>query len=584
MIHWRQIMHESPLHKVLLLCFFLVLAYLIGEAIVNVKDINDTWILEGLVPPFVVLTLLYIMIVSFSADLKQISIFSSIFMSTLNLIPQLKYVFIYGYFDPLPHYQFIHELTRSGFIPNSGYYANQYGTTAGSHIFVSELSIITGLDTVAAYKFFLAASPFMIPLTVYLILRKISAPTGLSKIIIITTAITSPILYRFTGTVAIYSLYVLFIYLLILLACERFTTRSTFVIAALVGIRIVVSHTVTSFFLITCLLSILILRFGKKAGEPSQVSSSTFIFSSMTFIVMILAYMSFVSNNNFSTILYLVRDSINSLLVGTPPGSVGYYTSFYELAPLEKVCVLAVRIGKDAVSFFLSILAPLAMFRLKPKENRLRTFYYTLAFPASIAVSTFLLTQLIRPRIMSRGIIYFTAFSPFLMGITLFWFVHSGRHRRFKNAILPTALFCLASISLIQVYPCQPLVPMVSTGYGNYYVMDLRAVNSIYQRSMIQFINMYDLRLNIATDSITSFQIYALAQPSVQTLLTQRTSESEGYIELQLILISSNESARTIPSGKDAILYMQSVQSTIMKNGVIYTNGKSHVVLKFETP
>jgi len=581
MVRLHRFVKKPSSQRILISCFFIVLTLLIGQTIANVKDINDTWILADIFPLFLLLTIIYVATVSFSINLKVISILTSIYLVTLNLIPQLKYVFVYGFFDPLAHYQFIQELTRAGHVPDTGYYAAQYGGTPGSHIFVSELSIVTGLDPLVAFKFFLAVSPLIIPLAVYLVLKKLSMPIGLSKIILMSTAITSPVLYKFNGTVAIFSLYVLFIYLSLLVAYRGSSTRLNFAIVTLVGIRIIISHDVTSFFLTICLLSVLILHFFGKPMKPLAMSGRSFVSLVMTFVVMSFVHFAFASNFNLATITLLVRDSIVSLFGGKSPGAIEYYTGFYELTLLEKVPVLAVRIGGDVISLFLSILAPLAMLRLKLKANNIRRFYYVLAVPATLALWTLLLTMLIRPRIVSRGLIYFAAFSPFLVGITIYWFINSG-HYRYKNVILVAVVFCLISISLIQFYPCQPLIPKVSTSYSSYYVMDLRAANSIHQRSMVHFINVYNPGLSIATDPKTRDLIYSLSEPSIHALVTHEDPLEKG-IEARLILVSSDENALIILSGRQAIEYFQGVQSAIKNNSIIYTNGKSCILLNFES-
>jgi len=247
---------------------------------------------------------------------------------------------------------------------------------------------------------------------------------------------------------------------------------------------------------------------------------------------------------------------------------------------LEKVPVLALRFARDALSLFLSILAPLAIFKLKLKDNRLRRFYYVLAVPTTLTILTFLLTSLIRSGLVDRGGIYFAAFSPFLVGITIHWLI---RYRRgFKNAILAVVMFSLFSLSLIQFYPCQPLIPKVSTNYGSYYVMDLRRVNSIYQRSTVHFVNIYDSRLSIATDPITMSLLEAISKPSIYALVTGENPLRED-IEARLILVSFDENALIVASGRGAIEYFQGVHNAMKNNSIIYTNGKSCILLKSES-
>jgi hypothetical protein len=190
---------------------------------------------------------------------------------------------------------------------------------------------------------------------------------------------------------------------------------------------------------------------------------------------------------------------------------------------------------------------------------------------------TLLLTQLIRPRLVDRGLVYLAAFSPFLVGITIYWFIQS-KHLRFKNAVLGIVALTLVLMSLAQYYPCQPLIPKISTNLGSYYVMDTRAANSIYKRSMIYFINTYDTKLTMATDPMTIDLIYCLSEPPIYALITSEDPLQKS-ITAQLSLVSFDENSSPIVSGREAIEYIQNVQNATKNNSVIYTNGKSCILL-----
>jgi hypothetical protein len=231
--------------------------------------------------------------------------------------------------------------------------------------------------------------------------------------------------------------------------------------------------------------------------------------------------------------------------------------------------VLAVRFAKNAILIFLSILAPLAIWRLKLDSNDLKRFYSKLAILTVFALLFFILPLFVRP-LVSRGLIYLSAFSPFLAGITIFWFIYSKRH--FENTILAVIVFSLISISIIQIYPCQPLIPHVSTEYGNYYVADWRQVSTIYTQSMIYFVATYNSRLNVWADDITRWEIYGLTSPTFQSLLTWHPSSSP------LVLLSHAGDAHVIPSARDAVAHEQYLQNASRENSVIYNSGKSLIL------
>lgn len=547
-------------------CFVIVLILLIGQVFLNVKDVNDGWILEGVFPLFLLFVTLFTVIVSFSSNLKFVVIVTSIFQATLVLIPNLKYIFVYGYHDPLGHYGYIRNLINSGHVPESGFYASEYQYTPGSHIFVSAISLTTGLDAVAAMKVFLIASAFIIPFATYLVMKKLETPKKLFKIIIITTAITSPVQYIYSGTIAIYPILVLFFYFWLLLACNN-STRSNVLIATLLGIVVIISHDVTSFFVLVCLAFVLFVILFAKAVKHSKYIEKNTLFS-VTIMSLILAHFVFVSNFNFSRIISLIQDSIESLFTSSPV-AFEYYQSFFELSLIQKLNVLAVRFAKYVIIIFLLILTPLAIWRLKLGNDSLNRFYRNLVVPSFVAFLFFILVLFIRP-LEFRGIIYLSAFSPFLAGTTLFWLIYS-KQQRFENTILAIIVFSLISASIVQIYPCQPLIPKVSTEYGDYYVADWRQVSTAYTRSMVYFVATHNTRLNVWADDITRWEIYGLTSPIFQSLLSWRSFSSP------LLLLSHAGNAHIIASAKGAIANEQYLQNVLQVNNILYNNGKSYI-------
>jgi hypothetical protein len=568
--------------RILISCFALVFILLTGQTLMSQKDIVDIWILQGIFPIFVLFTLLYIIVVILSADLKLISVLTAIYLGTLNLIPHLKYFFIYGYFDPLPHYGFVQDLIAQGHVPTVGSYAASYGSTPGSQLCISELSIVAGFSPIVAMKAFLAVSPFMIPLVIYLALQRLDVPNTLSKMILIVTTITTPTLYRFVGTIGVYPLYVFFSYVLLLVAFRRMASRQGFVIASLLGVGVIISHDVTAFFVIIFLISVALFCSLKRSTKSPTLSSRRLLLFFASFIVMALMHLTLVSSGNFSYILQLVKDSFESIFGSRLPGAVQYYGGFYSLTLMQQAQVFVVRLGRDAASAFLVIVAPLALIRLK-LADRLKTFYYVLIVLSVVCFVAFVLPFFVRSYIINRGLIYLSAFAPFLAGITLYWVFYS-KHFRLRKVLLTITVLSLVSVSVIQLYPCQPLVPKISTDYGSFYVMDLRAVTTAYDRSMIRFIGEYDSQSPLAADPIISSQILALTDPAFQELLTSEDPTSENHTKAQLILVSLDENTHILVSGANAIEYAQRVHNITETHSVIYANSKSYVLLDLKGP
>jgi len=568
---------SSRFIRLLLLCFFTVLILLVSQVLLNTRDFNDEWILSGIFEYFLLLILVYSFIVSFSSNLKLITGVTSIFLVAINLIPNLKYVFIYGTFDPLAHYGFIQQMISSGHVPQVGVYKDLYGPTPGLHIFVSTLSMVSGFSVSMSMKAFLTIFPLILPLAVYLVAKRLNMPKGLSKLAVISTAVTSPTTYIFGGTSATYFLYVFFLYFLLLSISHKEFTRRDLLVSIVFGLAILFSHSPTSFFLLFSLVVASVAFILLKAMRPSaKLQPSSFM---IMWIVVYLAYFVYVSDFDFLIFLQLSKTLMTRLLSGQEPLTVGYYRGFYELALHDQAKVLIVMFGRDAVAGLLSILALVVMFRLKFKDNNLRRFYYVLVLFSFLASCMFLLYLFIRPIgfVISRGLGYFLALSPFLVGLTLY-FVQRRCHQ-FSRLILAFTVFALICVSILQTYPYQPLIPIISTEYGDRYVMDYRQSNSIFQRALIHFVSTHNNQLDIATDDLTRWQMYGLTDPYYQYLISWETPGITKEMHASLTLISPNARANPMATGKNAVIYERYVREALQTRNLIYMNGESYIFL-----
>jgi len=111
----------------------------------------------------------------------------------------------------------------------------------------------------------------------------------------------------------------------------------------------------------------------------------------------------------------------------------------------------------------------------------------------------------------------------------------------------------------------------------------MRAANTIYQRSVLYFLNTHNSELTIATDPVTRGLMYAVSNPPINALVIQEDPlDPQG--KAQLIIVSFDENALPIVSGRKAIVYFQGVQNATMNKSIIYTNGKSGALLNIGGP
>lgn len=561
--------------KFLTFCFFAILSFLILEVFLNVKDINDAWILDGLFPSFVLFVIAYIAVVSFSRNVKFVAIVASIFLAVINFIPTFKYVFIYGFKDPLNHYGFMKEIITSGHVPEIGFLKDQYGPTPGMHIFMSELSILSGLNGLISMKMFLIVFPFMIPLVVYLVTRKLNMPSSLAKLTIVSTTISPKRTYYYGGTTSVYSLFVLFICFYSLFASSGKISRSKYTLIILFGMTIVISHDVTNFFLL--ILTLLALLFAKLKLFKSLRSLAML---NLILIVVILSHFTLTSSINFSRLLFLIKQSFVSLFTKTqimPLSPQGYYSTFFQLTLLDKIRVLLVGFASDAVLLFVLVLGFIAMLKLRFRDSKLVKFYQFLVLVFVIGALTFILPLFISQYIINRGLSYVSVITPFFAGLGFFYLFYSKR-KSLNKVIFLTVMFALVFVPFLQIYPFQPLIPKISNSSRSYYIVDWRQVNTAYDRSLISFVAMHDLKLKITTDNIFRSQMRALANATFEDLLTWSSPLSKVKYG-PLILISHPGASHIIPSGRDAVAIEQYLQRSLQENNVIYSNGEAYACL-----
>lgn len=558
-----------PMVWLLLVAFFISLILLLVEIFLNMKDNTDSWILGGLFPYFALVTLIYSAIVSFSSSLKLTAFISGMYLTTLNLIPSLKYTFVYGYFDALNHFGSISQTIALGHVSEVGPYAIQYGATPGIHIFVSELSIVTGLDALSAFKFFLIFSPFIIPLVAYIVVERMEAPKGLSKAIIVSSVIMAPLTYLYTGTTAAYPLYALFISFCLLLFSFGSRLRSEFVVALVVGVAIIISHDATSFFLLVIVpLFLLFIWSGRRIGVFDRIPHQSSLFT-LIFVILLLAHFTLSSSiSNLSTLLSVFEELISKTLLRHQIVAATYHQGFYVLGFLGQVKILFISYGQIALVLLSLIVALFAMRKARACANvKLRQFYHMVPFPMSITLLLSLIYFFVGPT-PGRGFVYLAVFLPFFAGLALFYLLFSRRFR-FSRLVFTVTVFSLLCINAMFIFPFQPLLPHVSETPGSYYAYDLRQVNTEYDRSLVVFASIHDSKLNAWADDILKNEAIALTNSSFQLLITMNQGKAT------LLLLSESHS---VASGKDAVSNRQYIENTSQVDDVLYSNGFSYLM------
>jgi hypothetical protein len=559
--------------KCLLFFFLAAMVLLIISTIFSMRDFCDSWILEGIFPYYFLFVLAYSILVGFSNDLKLVTIVSSAFLVVINLIPSLKYSFIYGNYDPIGHYGFINEITKSGHVPNWGVYGKDYGSTPGLHTLVSAISILTGLDISASMKVFLVSAPIIIPMILYFVVRKPNMPRGLSKFIVISTVLTSPSTYVFFGTTSTYFLYTFFFSFLILFYLYNKFDRRYLLIGMVIGFAILFSHMATSMTLVVILAMSLLAQIIIKSLSRQKIFTLFLMTSYLSYLLFGIA------GFDLANFVRLGLDLIGPL-TGKGVPFVSYYGGFFKLTFYDQVKVLMVRAGSYVVTGMLCLLSVPISLKLRSRNSKLIKLYYVLILFSFVPASMFVLSAR-GFNVKDRFWCYFSAFSPFLAGITL-W--HSFHHRKtrfltIKRFIVGIVVFVLICASSLQVLRFQLLVPKLSTEYGEKYVVNYHDYASFSQRSFVFFIAKYNNQSTMSTTGRIRWLIYGLTPKSFQALLT---SEIESDLSLygrpiaSMVLVSTYNLDSSITS-LNVMNYVRKASAYVnVTYAIIYTNGESY--------
>jgi hypothetical protein len=190
-----------------------------------------------------------------------------------------------------------------------------------------------------------------------------------------------------------------------------------------------------------------------------------------------------------------------------------------------------------------------------------------------------------------RYVVYALALSPFFVGMGL-WGVHeflSRRLSRFSSkgkliskVLYVSVVFLLISASLVQVFPCQPLVPQVE----GLYVVDYRGANSIYQREMIAFFGEhFPSDVKVSSDGMTSWQLLGLTNASFNfDYLYQQNPlvENESLATVVLLHYGGRSGRLNEPIEYRTLEHVTEVRSGFGNS--VYDNGESFVIVRATHP
>ena len=556
----------------------------------NQRGYADSWILQDIFIPTILFVLTFSIVVVALDDNKVASLVSASFIVILNAIPNLKYQLFYGVFDAAAHYGTARNLLALGFVPTTGFYAPPYSDFPGIHIFPAWLSLVLGTTINASTKLVTSTIFSIIPLMIYFATNGIFEK-DVQKYIIVASGLLAVTSYDLTGTVFALPLY----FSIFCIFLKRITAgkngREYTVVLIMFAMSLLFSHAVTTMAVVVTMgIALLLVKFIDLIKSGSyHFSISKNIGTWLLLTVPFVAWLMFKADFIFETFTAAVQ-RIFFREAHTAP----IPTRFFQIPLFAQLRILALYHLGDAVVVTLAFAGVLVLLKFRRKfPPVLKSFYLPLmgiVGAASLLLIVLMVTQFGDIE-YDRFVSYTVVFGAFMVGL-LFWHVDQHLRIRFRRTwirsiCVSSILFLSISLSLIQIFPCQPLVPganVLSNNLpSNTYLEDFRGVNTIYQESMILFAQRFSSDTSrIGSDTVTGWQILGFGNESLARKyvyfdpLNPTTGQASQVWDMILLQYGGKSGTITEKAENRTREVLQNLRDTL--GNTIYDNGESFIL------
>jgi hypothetical protein len=341
------------------------------------------------------------------------------------------------------------------------------------------------------------------------------------RYIIISSGLTvTSMSYYLIGTTFCIPLFTIFFCVVLKTNLSSIANRAYALVLLVCFCGILFSHAATTlslaFFLNLGLILMITIGFVRKSSLGSFfVHRYMGIFGLVS--VILIAWLSLKVTSLFEFFIQVTQSYLTGSEISTPLPS-----TFFRLPLFDALKVFALHNATDAVAVVLTAAGLLVLFKKLSRQNSYLTkrFYLPLICYLVAMLFLFCFAFTTGRYEYSRFLAYALALSPFFIGLFL-WDIDE----HFKNVHNKTwirsfvfffLIFGIISVSLIQIFPYQPLTPgadvLSEKLPANEYIFDFRGINTIYQIDMIHFAErLSSSNARIASDTVTKFQIQGFA-------------------------------------------------------------------------
>jgi hypothetical protein len=597
--------------KLLRIILVIEIIALLGATIAVARDYQDSWVLEGLEIPFLIFVATYVayLFVGFGDGITWIIAFAVMVRLVILLIPTVKYSSFQGTeYDQMYVFNLYKYINNVGFVPSISLRPDILYLPLSS-VWLAIVSNVTGLPQLATFKYFPLIFWLPYPLIAYMIMRKLGSDQTTIKysVFISSIPIERSISYIVTGSLFGCLLFVLVLACFISLL--KSNKRSYLAITLIAGIELVLIHSYSSIVLILGLVMTYILYNNNYARnisthvlskahimsksarahihKPSTNLEPAFLFTIIFLIVFEAFYIVYVAPNLLGVSGRITSQWIVGILGLGPKGErftqLEALPSLLSLSLPSMLRIVLVAYGASLFLIFLTFVGIITVLR-KPDLSK-HLFLMTL-FLSSIWLFYFAQLAL---TLGKSGLIeyvrifrYSLALSPVFIGILLSHF----KNKKF-NALIVCMVVMLGSI---QLYGCQPLLPIASTVRpnlpSNEYILYVGMVNSAYQRYMINFAQEQIYAGKIACNYITQNQIlgftdYDFYKSHVMEYYPFSISTDANITEREFDYFLAYLPGKSgILAVKNEIGNRAFITEVTQNSSILYSNGESYILGK----
>lgn len=559
---------------------FLIIAIivLIGNTVATARDYQDSWVLEGLEISFALFVITYAAAFFSEKRTSWMVALAAMGRTVFLLIPNVKYAWFQGPFvDQHVQYALANYAFNEGHIATQFAAGQAYTTTPLLHLSFSIFSTVLNVPVVDSLKYLPVLWSLMYPLLTYVIVKEIEFPKGILKYALFFSSVPfSAEQYEVTG--GLFGILLAFLVLSTLVQILQKSDRRYWFVCTIFVFALAAAHSVTSVILAISLLVILLLRrvlhFGRESARRQSYLRAS-IPLGVTLIIVV--WLMFLASATFRGIVNAIFVSVPT---GTTPQSEYISPTFFEHLRtniLSGARSFIIYYGLDAIFLVLTLVGLLLLLIWRKKLNRTANFIHMFGWLTLFLMVIGYVMKIGAPRMLGFARLLFPVFA----GVVVLRF---SKKPWVRKLILPVIFSTIMLLATIELYGCQPLVPPANVLYmglpPDVPMGYVGAVNSIYQRQMISFVENH-VKGRIAAVGPTLSQIIGLTgiNFSATRLFSyypiDRSLPEQQYDVFLIDLPGKSGAPAVEPQLRTASVILE----YICNSSTVYTNGESYILL-----